>query len=223
VEREILFTGIGGQGIQLAAQVLARAAVAEGREVMLFGSYGGTMRNGPTDSTLVVSEAPVAAPPIVSRAWSAIAMHPGYWAPVAAVLEPQGVVVMNASLCDQAIAGDRWRVYGVDAAKLASQCGSSLAGAMVLVAAYAGLTGLVSLASLVAGLDASLPERRRQHRELNERALRAGFAALPPGREPAWAERMQGGRPSRPTRSEPTASEVHRARPWAPGLPAGGT
>ena len=48
---------------------------------MLFGSYGGMMRNGPTDSTLVVADAPIAAPPIVSRAWSAIAMHPGYWAP----------------------------------------------------------------------------------------------------------------------------------------------
>ena len=33
MEREILFTGIGGQGVQLAAQVLARAAVLEGRHV----------------------------------------------------------------------------------------------------------------------------------------------------------------------------------------------
>jgi Pyruvate/2-oxoacid:ferredoxin oxidoreductase gamma subunit len=33
VERELLLTGIGGQGIQLAAQVLARAAIAEERSV----------------------------------------------------------------------------------------------------------------------------------------------------------------------------------------------
>ncbi|TMK87611.1 MAG: indolepyruvate ferredoxin oxidoreductase subunit beta, partial [Actinobacteria bacterium] len=32
-ERELLLTGIGGQGVQLAAQVIARAAVLEGREV----------------------------------------------------------------------------------------------------------------------------------------------------------------------------------------------
>jgi Pyruvate/2-oxoacid:ferredoxin oxidoreductase gamma subunit len=191
VEREILLTGIGGQGIQLAAQVLARAALAEGREVMLFGSYGGTMRNGPSDSTLVVSDAPVCAPPIVSRAWSAIAMHPGGWAPVAAVLEPHGVVVINGPLCEKEIAGDRWRVYGVDAAKLAAECGSSLAGALVLVGAYAGLTGIVSLESLAAGLEESLPERRREHREHSERALRAGFAALPHGREPAWAAKRE--------------------------------
>src|SRR4051812_30733915 len=50
VEREVIATGIGGQGIQLAAEVLARAATAEGREVLMFGSYGGMMRGGNTDA-----------------------------------------------------------------------------------------------------------------------------------------------------------------------------
>jgi Pyruvate/2-oxoacid:ferredoxin oxidoreductase gamma subunit len=203
VEREILFTGIGGQGIQLAAQVLARAALSEGREVMLFGSYGGTMRNGPTDATLVVADAPVCAPPIVSRAWSAIAMHPAYFSQVAAKLRAGAVVVSNTSLFSQPIAGDRWRVHGVPATRLASECGSSLAGALVLVGAYVSLTGLVAFEALIAGLAESLPERRRQHRELNERSLRAGFAALPTGAEPAWTN-------AQASRSEPKASEDHR-------------
>ena len=41
MERELVLSGIGGQGIQLAAQVVARAAIAEGKQVQLFGSYGG--------------------------------------------------------------------------------------------------------------------------------------------------------------------------------------
>jgi len=72
MERELLITGIGGQGVQLAAQVLARAATLEGREVMYLGLYGGMMRGGNTDSTVVVADAPILAPPVVSRAWSAI-------------------------------------------------------------------------------------------------------------------------------------------------------
>jgi S-adenosyl methyltransferase/Pyruvate ferredoxin/flavodoxin oxidoreductase len=44
VERELLMTGIGGQGVQLAGQLLARAAVSTGRQVLMFGSYGGMMR-----------------------------------------------------------------------------------------------------------------------------------------------------------------------------------
>jgi Pyruvate/2-oxoacid:ferredoxin oxidoreductase gamma subunit len=191
MEREVLFTGIGGQGIQLAAQVLARAALAEGREVMLFGSYGGTMRNGPTDATLVVADAPVNAPPIVSRAWSAIAMHPAYFPAAAAVLEPEAVVLVNTSLFSEKVAGDRWRVHGIPATQVASECGSALAGALVLVGAYAALTGLVSFDALGSGLEASLPERRRQHRELNERALRAGFAAVPANAAPAWPDEVR--------------------------------
>ena len=75
MERELLMTGIGGQGVQLGALVLATAATAEAREVMYFGIYGGMMRGGNTDSTVVIADAPITTPPVVARAWSAIAMH----------------------------------------------------------------------------------------------------------------------------------------------------
>ena len=58
MECEIMLSGIGGQGVQLGARVLAGAAAREDRHVMLLGTYGGTMRGGPTDSTLVVGDAP---------------------------------------------------------------------------------------------------------------------------------------------------------------------
>ena len=91
MERELLITGIGGQGVQLAAQVLARGATLEGREVMFLGLYGGMMRGGNTDSTVVIADAPIEAPPVVSHAWSAIAMHDEFWAPVEAKLRPGGL------------------------------------------------------------------------------------------------------------------------------------
>ena len=82
MEREVLITGIGGQGVQLAAQVLARAATLEDREVVFLGLYGGMMRGGNTDSTVVIGDGPITSPPVVSRAWSAIAMHDDYREPV---------------------------------------------------------------------------------------------------------------------------------------------
>src|ERR1041385_110304 len=75
VERELLMTGIGGQGIQLAAQVIARAAIVEGQHVPLFGSYGGMMRGGKTEATIVFSDHAIEAPPTVGRSWSAMVMH----------------------------------------------------------------------------------------------------------------------------------------------------
>ena len=63
-------------------------AMLEGREVMFLGLYGGMMRGGNTDSTVVVADAPIEAPPVVSHTWSAIAMHDEFWEPVEAKLRP---------------------------------------------------------------------------------------------------------------------------------------
>ncbi len=186
MEREILLTGIGGQGVQLGAQVLARAAAREDRGVMLLGTYGGSMRGGPTDSTLIVADGDVDAPPIVSRAWSAIAMHHAFWDPLRPKLRPGAVVVLNSSLFEADVDRRAHRVFDVPATQIASERGSPLAASMVLVSAYAALTGLVGVESLVEAMRESVPAYRRQHLEANEGALRAGFASVPGKAAPAW-------------------------------------
>ncbi len=188
MEREILLTGIGGQGVQLAAQILARAAAREDRHVMLLGTYGGTMRGGPTDSTLVVSDAPIAAPPIVSRTWSAIVMHHAFWEPVQRKLRSGAVVVLNASLFQGEVDRQQQRVFEVPATQIAAELGSPLGASLVLAGAYTRLTELVKIGSLIEALRDCLPPYRRQHLESNEQALQAGFEAVPAGAAPAWTE-----------------------------------
>ena len=188
MEREILLTGIGGQGVQLAAQILARAAAREDRHVMLLGTYGGTMRGGPTDSTLVVADAPIAAPPIVSRTWSALVMHHAFWEPVQRKLRSGAVVVLNASLFQGEVDRQQQRVFEVPATQIAAELGSPLGASLVLAGAYTRLTELVKIGSLIEALRDCLPPYRRQHLETNEQALQAGFEAVPAGVAPAWTE-----------------------------------
>ena len=184
-ERELLLTGIGGQGVQLAAQVLARAAVLEGREVMLFGVYGGVMRGGNSDATIVVADGPVQAPPIVSHAWSALVLHPRYWEPVRSRLVPDAVVVLNSSLFEEPV--DLPHTFDVPATQVATEdLGNPMAVSMVAAGAYLTLTGLVGLESAVAAMEESLPAYRRQHAEANAAALRAGAALVDPLAAPAW-------------------------------------
>ena len=57
---------------------------------------------------------------------------------------------------------------------------------MVLAAAYAALTGLVAVESLVEAMRESVPSYRRQHLESNEKALRTGYDSVEPGLAPAW-------------------------------------
>jgi len=186
MEREILLSGVGGQSVQLAAQVLAHAAIHEGRQVMLLGTYGGTMRGGSSESTLVVGDEALISPPIVSRCWSAIAMHHAFWANSTSKLRAGGVIVLNESLFEAEVDRDKYRVFDVPATRIATDLGSPMAASMVLVAAYAALTDLVGVQSLVEAMRESVPSSRRQHLESNEKALRTGYDSVEPGLAPAW-------------------------------------
>ncbi len=188
MEREVLCTGIGGQGVQLAARTLAVAAVAEGREVMVFGSYGGMMRGGNTDATVVVADGPLRAPPTVARSWSALAMHPEYWARVRDRLRPGGVAVVDAGTFGPEVTVPGCRVLAVEAAAVAAEHGAPRASAMVALGAFAAATALVTLDSLTEAAGDVLPEYRRQHVEANRRALDAGYRLVPAPLADAWLE-----------------------------------
>jgi Pyruvate/2-oxoacid:ferredoxin oxidoreductase gamma subunit len=176
MERELMLTGIGGQGVQLAAQVIARAATLEGRSVMFFGVYSGAMRGGNTDSTVVVSDTALDAPPIIDRTWSAIGMHHEYWEPMHAKLRDGSVLFLNSTLFEGEVEPGRFQVFDVPATEIAAtEIGNLMTASMVMTGAYVGITGLVSIDSTIQAMTASLPSYRQQHIALNERALRSGF------------------------------------------------
>ncbi len=189
MERELLITGIGGQGVQLAAQVIARAAALEGRNVTFLGLYGGMMRGGNTDSTLVIADAPIESPPVVSRTWSAIAMHDEFWEPVEAKLRPGAVVLVNDATFRRDVHADA-TVVRVRATEVAATLGNPLGGSMVITGAYCALTGAVGIDALVAAMRDSIPSYRVQHIAANETALRAGGDLVEPGAHPFWVSEV---------------------------------
>ncbi len=177
-----MLTGIGGQGVQLAAQVIARAALAEGREVQMFGSYGGMMRGGNTEATVVVADGPIEAPPTVTDAWSGILMHPEYAAATMGRLRAGAVVLVNANVFPSVPDG----TIGIGAVDIATDAGHPLGASLVMAGAYAAITGLVGLDALVGAVADALPPYRSKHVATNQDAIRAGWAAAPATRIPAW-------------------------------------
>lgn len=170
MERELLVTGIGGQGVQLAAQVLARGATLEGSHVMFFGVYAGAMRGMNTDATVVIGDGPLQSPPLVSHTWSAIGMHDKFWEPVARRLRPEALVLVNDTTFETPIRDDA-RVYRVPTTDLAADFSAS----MVMAGAYGAISGLVGFDGIVGGMREAVPSYRRQHVATNEAALRAGY------------------------------------------------
>jgi 2-oxoacid:acceptor oxidoreductase gamma subunit (pyruvate/2-ketoisovalerate family) len=188
VERELLLTGIGGQGIQLAAQVLARAAITEGRQVQMFGSYGGMMRGGNTEATVVIAEGAIEAPPTVADTWSAIFMHHDFSEPTRAKLRPGSLVLVNTTVFEGSFDADAYRVVEVAATDIAVDLGNIMTASMVMLGAYVAATDMVSLDAVDAAIAASLPAYRSQHVARNVEAVKAGFDVAPRALAPAWNE-----------------------------------
>ena len=59
---QIVFSGFGGQGIQSMSKMLARCAMAAGLQVSWMPAYGGAMRGGTSNVTVIVSDGEIASP-----------------------------------------------------------------------------------------------------------------------------------------------------------------
>jgi len=186
VQREVILTGIGGQGVQLAAKTLAMAATAEGRQVMMSSHYGGEMRGGQTEASVVVADRGLRAVPILETAWSAMVMHGRYWPGVAPRLRQDGVAVVNTTIAPDITAGPGG-IVGIAAGDIAGEIGAPMAAGFVLLGAYATATGIVGTDSLVEAMRELVPPYRTQHIAANEAAIRAGADATPAS-HPAWSE-----------------------------------
>jgi 2-oxoglutarate ferredoxin oxidoreductase subunit gamma len=189
VEREVIVSGVGGQGIQLLAKTLALAATRQGRYAMLSADYGGEMRGGPSKASVVIGDAPLRALPVLASAWSAILAHHRFTEGVLERVRPGGPVLINSKLVDAATLRPDLTVYGINAAGVAAEVGAPQAMGFVLLGAYNAITEMVAPEALAAAMEELLPPYRRQHAPANARAIEAGAERMKASVGAASAER----------------------------------
>ena len=142
MEHATIFGGFGGQGLLFAGQVLAQAAVIEGREVSWMPSYGPEMRGGTASCTVIVADRPIGSP-IVDRADSVIALNPPSLAKFEPLLVPGGLLVVNASLIEAEPQRTDIEVAAIPCTALARAAGDERLVSVV------ALGGLVARAAIV--------------------------------------------------------------------------
>jgi len=169
-------TGLGGQGVQLIAKLLAEAGIREGRQVMMFGIFMGMIRGGSSESTVVLADDEIVSPPIVPEFWGVVAMHPDGLAKLGPKVRPGGVLVRNATMVTRAPGWDGVRDVAVPATELAKSMGQPLGASMIALGALAGATGVVAVPSLVDALTTVLPPHRQKHVASNRACLERGAA-----------------------------------------------
>jgi Pyruvate/2-oxoacid:ferredoxin oxidoreductase gamma subunit len=176
MERAVIMAGIGGQGIQLIAKLLAHGAMREGKRVMMFGIFKGTIRGGSSESTVIVADEEIVSPPIVPSAWAVLAMHPEGLTELAKKLEAGGVLLVNQSLVAKPPDSAGVRQIAVPATAMAKEMGQVMGASMIALGAFVGATRIVSVDSLKEALDDVLPPHRRKLIETNKLCIDRGAA-----------------------------------------------
>lgn len=180
MEYEIFVSGIGGQGVQLIARMLAVAATAEDRHVMLNGVYGGEMRGGKSLATVVLAAHPLRALPVTAQASAAVALHDKFWDAPCARLRRDALIVADSEIANQLSPEPSHSLVSVPATRISREIGNPMVTGMVLMSAFNAITGLVSQDELRNAMLRLVPPYRAQHIAANEQALAAGASAVTP-------------------------------------------
>jgi 2-oxoglutarate ferredoxin oxidoreductase subunit gamma len=169
---EIRLSGSGGQGIILAAIVLAEAvAVYEGREVCQSQAYGPEARGGSSKSEVVISDRPIDYPK-ATRPHLLLAMNQAAYDAYHTDIRPEGLIVVDELLVSQLSSG---RVAAIPFTQIArKQLGREVVANMVALGAVGYFSKVVSQKNLEAALTARAP---KGYKDLNLKALRAGIKA----------------------------------------------
>jgi 2-oxoglutarate ferredoxin oxidoreductase subunit gamma len=178
VEREVILSGIGGQGIQLMGKSLARAAISTGRYAMLAADYGGEMRGGPSQASVVVGDAPLRSLPILAASGAAVLMHHKFRAFALDRLRPDGLLLLNTSIVAADAVSHPGRVIGLPVTSMARELGAPQSAGFVMLGAYIGLTAVVGAAALEQAMRQLLPPYRAQHGDANALAIETGLTAV---------------------------------------------
>lgn len=174
MHEEVIFAGFGGQGVLLMGQLVTYAGMMEGRNVTWMPSYGPEMRGGTANCGVVVSEKEIASP-LVSEPTSVVAMNRPSLEKFQGMVRPGGLIIYNSSLVDVKPTRNDVRVLAVPANEIADEIGDMRVANMVALGAYLGVTGVVSLDTVLEAMKKVLPERRHGLIPLNQKAIARGM------------------------------------------------
>lgn len=180
---EVRFHGRGGQGAVIASEILATALFAEGKFVQAFPAFGIERRGAPVTAFLRMSSSPIRLRCQIENPDHVVILDPTLIpvVDVTAGLKQGGWIIVNTDHGPNAfpeLTEQGWRVAAVDAAGIASrhklgERTNPIVNTAIL-GAFAQVTGLVKLESVVQAIEEGVPVKPSQNRE----AAREAFASV---------------------------------------------
>lgn len=173
MQTEVIISGFGGQGTLYAGQVLAYAAMDEGKQVTWIPSYGPEMRGGTANCTVVVSDEEIGSP-TVKYPKAVLALNLPSLDKYEAMMAPGGCMVVNESMVNRKPVRTDIRVVMLPANEIAREIGNERATNMVMLGALLANTGILPEGALEKALKNHTAQRLQKFVEMNIQALRRG-------------------------------------------------
>ena len=172
---ELGIAGMGGQGALMAGRVLAEAGMHVFPYVTFFPNYATLMRGWPSESTTILSDAPIRSA-FTFQLQSVILMHPRHLARYESRVKSSGTVILDSSLSWEEVDRKDIRVVHIPATNAAIEMGNPQVANLILLGAYIGISQAVDLDIVKKALEARMRGIRWEALlPLNEEALRCGM------------------------------------------------
>jgi len=171
---DVIIAGFGGQGVMLIGNLLAYAAMKEGKYVTYLPVYGVEMRGGTANCTVVISDREIGSP-VVGKPHAAIVMNlPSFLKYEPRVL-PNGLLLINTSLInpEKPLRKDI-DILPIPANEIAIQNGNPKLANMVVLGAFVEKTRLVQMDSLFQSLEKVMDEKYHSLIPSNIRSIQIG-------------------------------------------------
>ena len=173
MQNEIIISGFGGQGTLYAGQLLAYAAMDEGKHVTWIPSYGPEMRGGTANCTVVISDREIGSPS-VKYPKAVLAMNLPSLDKYEPLMAAGGCLIVNQSMVNRAVTRTDLHVVVLPANAIAAEIGNERATNMVMLGALLANMDILPIEALEKALKNHTAQRLQKFVEMNIQALRRG-------------------------------------------------
>lgn len=140
---EIRIGGSGGQGVVLAAQILGKAAVLDGRNVLQTQSYGAEARGSLAKSEVIISDGKIGFP-AVRKCDILVAMNQESLNVLVEDLKEDGLLIVDSTNVTD-VPETRTQAHRIPITETAKKAfGETFYANMIMLGAFTRITGLVS-------------------------------------------------------------------------------
>lgn len=176
IER-LIIAGQGGQGALRIGQMIAYAAMNEGKEATWLPSYGAEMRGGTSNCSVILSDRRIATP-IVTAPDVVIAMNEPSLLKFQPAVAPGGTLIYNSDMVDRLPTRADIELFAVPADGIAEAEGNPRGANMVLLGAYLALSSTVSQDEIMKNIRASFSGAKAKYAEPNCRLVERGMQVV---------------------------------------------